>query len=105
MAHSAATLPPVNDNRDLYDTPEGACFQILKAKRRHVQCDTRTMSAERYQEWQSVLDGLNEGEQLALAWLRQRASAPPAGAIPVRLHALARRLLGWLRPRPGRGRR
>ena len=64
--------PPANDNRDLYETPEGALFQMLKAKRRHLKHDTRTMSPERFREWQYVLDELNEGEQMARAWLREQ---------------------------------
>jgi hypothetical protein len=55
MAYRFASSPPVNDNRDLYDTPEGAYFQILKARRRHLRHDIGTMSPERYQEWQAVV--------------------------------------------------
>jgi hypothetical protein len=64
---------PANDNRDLYETPEGALFQILKAKRRHLKKDTGRMSAERFRQWQAVLDELNEGEQMALEWLAEEA--------------------------------
>jgi hypothetical protein len=65
--------PPANDNQDPYDTPEGALFQMLKAKRRHLKHDIRRMSAERFREWQKVLAELNEGEQMALEWLREEA--------------------------------
>ena len=69
-------LPPpaaANDNRDLYETPEGALFQVLKAKRRHLRKDTGRMSPERFREWQKVLDGLNEAEEVGRAWLRKQA--------------------------------
>jgi hypothetical protein len=62
---------PANDNRDLYETPEGALFQTLRRKRRHLSYDLSTMSPERFREWQEVLQGLNEAEQLALEWLHE----------------------------------
>ena len=62
-----------NDNRDLYETPEGALFQMLKAKRRHLKHDISRMSAERFRQWQTVLDELNEGVQMAVEWLREEA--------------------------------
>jgi hypothetical protein len=70
MVNPFASSPPANDNRDLYETPEGALFQILRRKRRHLSYDLSTMSPERFREWQEVLQGLNEAEEVGRAWLR-----------------------------------
>lgn len=97
MGYPLASSPPANDNRDLYETPEGALFQILRARRRHLRHDISRMSAERFRQWQAVLDGLNEAEQVGRTWLREAASALPARAIPAgRFPALLRALAGLL---------
>jgi hypothetical protein len=82
MNHQLAVASPANDNRDLYETPEGAYFQILKARRRHLTHDTAAMTAERYREWRSVLAGLDETERVILAWLREGRSAAAARRRP-----------------------
>ncbi|MBV9121926.1 MAG: hypothetical protein JO112_01040 [Planctomycetes bacterium] len=77
------TFPnPANDNGDLYATAEGAYFQVLKARRRHLARDTAALSAERYRQWRQVLAELDDAEGVALAWLRQGRSAAPAGRRP-----------------------
>jgi hypothetical protein len=68
---------PANDNRDLYETPEGALFQVLKARRRHLSHDTSAMTAGRYRQWREVLAGLDEAERVGRAWLRERDSKTP----------------------------
>jgi hypothetical protein len=88
-----------NDNRDPYGTPEGAYFQILRARKRHLRHDTGSMTPDAQRQWRAVLDGLNQAEQAILPWLgrkspRRRGSAPPARGIAGRLGALALRLLG-----------
>jgi hypothetical protein len=78
MPISFSEASAANDNGDPYATPEGAYFQILKARRRHLTHDTGVMTAEHYRQWRQVLAGLNEAERAALAWLRQGRSAAPA---------------------------
>jgi hypothetical protein len=99
---------PANDNADRYATPEGAYFQIRKARRRHLGYDTAAMTPGRFRQWREVLAGLDQAERELLPLLRrpsgQRAgSAPPAasGRRPRGLARLRRRLRRLLR----RGRR
>ncbi len=99
MNHPLAAASPANDNRDLYETPEGAYFQILKARRRHLTHDTAAMTGERIREWRRVLAGLDEAEGVIRAWLREGPSAPaarrrPGVGVPLAgLRLLAGRLL------------
>jgi hypothetical protein len=104
MIHRFASSPPANDNRDLYATPEGAYFQILKARRRHLKHDTSRMSPERFRQWREVLNGLNEAEEVGLAWLRKSDSTPAARSVMARLHTLAGLLIS-VRLGPWAGRR
>jgi hypothetical protein len=67
--HFLASPTPANDNGDLYETPEGALFQMLRLKRLHLSYDISTMSPERFRQWQWLLAELNEGEQMAREWL------------------------------------
>lgn len=96
------SLNPVNDNGDLYGTPESAYFQVLKARRRHLRHDTAGMTPERYREWRQVLAGLDQAERVALAWLRESVSAPPAwrrpGVLAPLRAVLGRLLAGGQRP-------
>ena len=95
MVYRFAVAPPLaNDNRDLYETPEGVLFQILKGKRRHLRQDIGRMSPERFREWQVVLQGLNEAEELLLPWVRQQQSPPAARTIAARLREVAGLLIG-----------
>lgn len=97
MDHPFPAAPPANDNRDLYDTPEGAYFQILKARRRHLGLDTGAMSAGRYRAWRVVLDGLHQAEQALLPHLRPRSSTAPAPGIPRPLRrGFGRALVFWI---------
>jgi hypothetical protein len=82
MVRQLTAASPANDNRDLYETPEGAYFQLLRARRRHLSQDTAAMTAEGYRQWRQVLAGLDEAEQVALAWLREERSAAPARRRP-----------------------
>jgi hypothetical protein len=82
MNQPLAAARPANDNRDLYETPEGAYFQLLKARRRHLTHDTAAMTAERYRQWRRVLAGLDEAELVVRAWLREDRSAAPARRRP-----------------------
>jgi hypothetical protein len=96
------SLTPVNDNADLYETSEGAYFQVLRARRRHLARDTTALSPERRRQWRQVLAGLDDAERVAQAWLREGRSGPPAGRAPsgglrTWLRRLAARAVrGWL---------
>jgi hypothetical protein len=102
------SLTPVNDNANLCETPEGAYFQVLKARRRHLARDTGAMSPELFRQWRQVLAGLDDAERVALAWLREGRLAPARrpddDGVLARLRRLAARVAARLRP-PVRGRR
>jgi hypothetical protein len=105
MSEQFREAPAANDNGDLFATPEGALFQILKARRRHLARDTSAMTADVYRQWRQVLAGLDEAERKALAWLREGDSAPQFRRRPgvgISLKGL-RRVAFWLLT--GRGRR
>jgi hypothetical protein len=110
MNHPLATAAPANDNRDLFETPEGAYFQIRKARRRHLALGTSAMVPERFREWRVVLAGLDEAEQALLPYLRAGRSALAAAGVPPRggppgvlagLVRVARRLRAWTGRRRG----
>src|SRR5437868_5027483 len=110
MDHPLATAAPANDNRDLFETPEEAYFQIRKARRRHLAHATAALAPERFREWRVVLAGLDEAERALLPHLRARWSAlaaagvPPRGRLPGALAGLVRvalRLRAWAGRRRG----
>src|SRR5207302_1933734 len=110
MDHPFTTAAPANDNRDLFETPEGAYFQIRKARRRHLALGTSAMAPERFRGWCVVLAGLDEAEQALLPHLRAGRSAlaaagvAPRGRLPGALAGLvrvARRLRAWAGRRRG----
>ncbi len=108
MDDPPVTSSPANDNRDLFERPEGAYFQVLKARRRHLRHDTSAMTPERYRQWQTTLDGLLEAERRLLPHLRRPRSEFPAAGLATRFEQVVRGTLaalllvaGWLRPGAG----
>jgi hypothetical protein len=103
------TAAAANDNRDLFETPERAYFQIRKARRRHLALDMAAMAPERFREWRVVLAGLDEAEQALLPHLRAGRSAVAAAGVasgggrPGALAGLVR-IFHRLRARAGRRR-
>jgi hypothetical protein len=109
MRHPTATVAPANDNRDLFETPEGAYFQLLRARRRHLALDTAAMTSERLGEWRRLLADLDEAGRALRPHLWAGASAPPPVRAPARprggrLRALAGLFLVALPPLAGRRR-
>src|SRR5947207_1825722 len=95
-----APSSPANDNRDLFETPEGAYFQVLRARRRHLAIATAAMTPGRFRGWRGARRAAGGGATGPEAGPPARRSGKPAA----KAIACAGACGTPLKPRPGENR-